>query len=246
MNDVELTAWRKGSALPPEVATFKWSRDNGAIVAGCELSGTELTVLDPRGFAANQWVELTNDGQELRGIPGTLVKVIKGEGEQLGLEQAVSKPADVPANEAWPTKVRRWDQSGKGGLKLIDGGVPVKEDDTDWIELEDGIQIQFLQAKGSQNYYRTGDYWLIPARVATGDIEWPQEKDAEGKTGPTAKPPQGIRHHYAPLAILTWGGSSWNQTDCRCFFEATNSCKIRSHGEDGMGSAPLCVSPGEE
>jgi hypothetical protein len=35
------------------------------------------------------------------------------------------------------------------------------------IDLEDGIQIQFLTG----GKYPTGDYWLIPARVATGDVE---------------------------------------------------------------------------
>lgn len=224
-----------------ESATFKWSRDNGAIVTGCELKGTELTVLNPRGFAANRWVELTNDEQDLRGEPGTLVKVTKVEGDVLTLEHTVLSLTDVPPDEEWPTKVRRWDQSEKGNVKLDGGAVPVKEgaNETDWIELEDGIQIQFQT--DNQNLYRTGDYWLIPARVATGNIEWPQETDAQGKA-PTAKPPNGIRHHYAPLAILTSADGIWGSTDCRCDFTAMNSCDIESHGEDGMGSAPSCES----
>ena len=28
--------------------------------------------------------------------------------------------------------------------------------------------------------YHTGDYWLIPARVATGKIEWPHKLDEKG------------------------------------------------------------------
>ena len=49
-------------------------------------------------------------------------------------------------------------------------------DATQWIALEDGILIQFqpVQSPGTgANTYRTGDYWLVPARVATGDVEWP-------------------------------------------------------------------------
>ena len=48
--------------------------------------------------------------------------------------------------------------------------------------------------------YQTGDYWLIPGRTATGDVEWP---------GPVATPlplslsPQGVEHHYAPLCNIT-------------------------------------------
>ena len=53
--------------------------------------------------------------------------------------------------------------------------------------------IRLLQV----NQYRTGDYWLIPARVATGNIEWPT-KDGE----PLALDPHGVKHHYTPLAIV--------------------------------------------
>lgn len=238
-------------------ATLKWSRDNGSIATSCDLKGTELIAGNPRGFAANQWVELTNDGQELRGHPGTLVKVVKVEGERFTLEQGVFKPADVPQDEDWPTKVRRWDQSEKGGLELMKGAVPVVEtvSDTDWFELENGIQIQFLPSgeKDHPNHYRTGDHWLIPARVQTGTIEWPVELkndgkpdlDANGNTKPIPKGPFGIRHHYAPLATLTKvaGGSGWEvKEDCRCSFQTLNGCEIESHGEEGMGGTPVCSS----
>jgi hypothetical protein len=72
--------------------------------------------------------------------------------------------------------------------------------------LEDGIQIQFQPGAT----YRTGDYWLIPARVATGDVEWPKLRDAQGKLVPDENgqpqpkplPPRGVEHHYAPLAVI--------------------------------------------
>jgi hypothetical protein len=57
------------------------------------------------------------------------------------------------------------------------------------------------------NEYRTGDYWLIPARTAAADIEWPTEgvKDSQGNltTSPRARRPQGIIHHYAPLGTFS-------------------------------------------
>jgi hypothetical protein len=236
-------------------ATFKWSRDNGAIATSCVMKGTELIAGNPRGFAANQWVELINDGQELRGDPGTLVKVIKVEGDRLTLEKVVSKPDDLPADEDWPKKVRRWDQNEKGRRKLINGAVPVDGavSDTEWFELEDGIQIQFLPSadKGNPNYYRAGDYWLIPARVQTGNIEWPVELenngrptlDVNGYTIPIPTPPLGIRHHYAPLATLTKVAGGWEVKDCRCFFQTLlNDRNIVSHGEEGMGGTPVCSS----
>lgn len=208
---------RRGTA---EHATFKWSRDNGTIATRATLSGAEVVAENPRGFAAGQWVELTNDGQELRGHAGTLVKLIKVEGDRFTLDSAVTVPADVPAGEEWPTKARRWDHRKVGSLALKDGAVPVREsvDDTGWIDIEDGVQIQFLSAivdNTAANVYRAGDYWVFPARVATGDIEWPTKPDGVTKL---PRPPRGIRHHYAPLAIVKPGASGWIIKDCRCKF----------------------------
>jgi hypothetical protein len=74
-----------------------------------------------------------------------------------------------------------------------------------WLTLEDGVQIRFEPPRQGQppNQYRTGDYWLIPARTATGDVEWPSETDAQGNGVPLALPPDGVVHHYAPLGVLT-------------------------------------------
>ena len=68
-----------------------------------------------------------------------------------------------------------------------------------WLTLEDGVQIQFPKPPARQkNTYRTGDYWWLPARTITGDVEW------LGPVGqPLAVPPHGVQHHYAPLAIIT-------------------------------------------
>jgi LysM repeat protein len=69
--------------------------------------------------------------------------------------------------------------------------------------------------------YRTGDYWLIPARTATGDVEWP------GEVGqPEARPPHGIEHHYAPLAIVISAGDN-GVIDCRRKFEPNVSLDLR-------------------
>jgi predicted flap endonuclease-1-like 5' DNA nuclease len=82
-----------------------------------------------------------------------------------------------------------------------------------WIDLEDGVQVYF-EPDGS---YRTGDYWLVPARTATGNVLWPTNEE----NAPEALPPHGIEHHYAPLARLSLDGSG-NVTcgdDCRCSFD---------------------------
>jgi hypothetical protein len=227
-------------------ATFKWSRDNGAIVTGVTLSGTEVTADNPRGFFGGQWIELTNDHQELRGRPGTLVKVIKVEGDKLTIEMPVSAPSSVPQGEEWPTRARRWDHRKIGSAALKDGAVPVKEstDETGWIDLEDGIQIQFLPSPDASagNLYRSGDYWTFPARVATGDIEWPSTLVGTTKVA-QPRSPRGIRHHYAPLAILKPVAAGWTITDCRCEFQPLNGCKLPSAGEDGIGGVLSCEAP---
>jgi hypothetical protein len=120
--------------------------------------------------------------------------------------------------------LRRWDQKSgdpkRGGLELFDGAGIIRESGGDkfWLALEDGVQIQFELAD-PPNVYRTGDYWLIPARTATGDVEWPRSM---GK--PTAKPPRGIEHHYAPLAIVSFKEETLEtKADCRPKFRVTTS-----------------------
>jgi Family of unknown function (DUF6519) len=143
-------------------------------------------------------------------------------------------PDTVPTSDAlaWSDqlaypKVRRWDQSETDDIELADGAVPIteaSEGSPNWISLEDGVQVQFA-AGGT---YRSDDYWLIPARVATG-IEWPVVEDEAGNTVQELCPPRGIEHHYAPLGFFAWRGETWKIKSCRCDFEPLSSCF-------GMGS----------
>src|SRR5262249_6445700 len=150
--------------------TFKWSRENGSVAtAWLGTQGNDLRVAHSRGFGGGDWVELTDDTRDLQGVPGVLVLLTKVEGDLLSVD-----PATVPATDAlaWSAQlihpiVRRWDQRENDATKLINGAVAVKEmtaTDPMWLDLENGVQIQFT----SGGTYRTGDYWLIPARVAGG------------------------------------------------------------------------------
>lgn len=190
---IEIHNGSGGNSTGNTPATFKWARDNGSVVAGIKLSGNELTVDNPRGFSVGQWVELTNDKQELRGMAGSLreIKKIDGDIFTLDVSSAINKSADVLQGE--PTKARRWDSAAT---------TIVEENDAEkWIKLADGIQIQFQQpSPQKKNRYRTGDYWLIPVRVASRDVGWPFEKG-------DALPPHGVEHHYAPLAIIIQGNA---------------------------------------
>jgi hypothetical protein len=204
------------------VATFKWSRDNGSVFAAwLNQEGEALTMGGlhdrARGFASGQWIELSDDERELRGKPGRLVKVNKLDGDIVTIEQS-SEPVDRK-QFSHTAVARRWDQHETEETKLHKGAIPVVEGQ--WFTLEDGVQVYFESAPagGPANHYRTGDYWLIPARVATKNIEWPQERDSHGKTGPAAVAPHGVTHHYAPLGILSLAGGNFGFEDCRCRFD---------------------------
>jgi hypothetical protein len=188
----------------PDRATFKWSRDNGSVVTEWkDKEGNELIVGRTRGFAEGQWVELTDDTRELRGQRGVLVQVMITNGVTLTIDpNSTAESIDRLSTFVNP-KVRRWDHHDTDTIKLTnDNAIAVQEGKP--IDLEDGIQIQFIPSGASDpNQYRTGDYWLIPARTATGNIEWPAVRDAQGKLIPATQPPHGVKHHYAPLWIIT-------------------------------------------
>ena len=187
-------------------ATFKWSRENASVIFPIEsIQGATITLehlgRDCRfGLKANDWVEIVDDDSVLQNRAETLLKIesVDAENRQVTVK---SPPGSNVGNS--PEKhpfLRRWDQKAgnQDGIVIVEGvGVDGK-----WFELEGGILIQFEAAGIGGNVvpqYRTGDYWLIPARTATGDVEWP--KNAAGE--PLAADPHGVVHHYAPLALLT-------------------------------------------
>jgi hypothetical protein len=194
-------------------ARFKWSRDNGSVVAEwVDVDGDDLIVRGvrdrARGFSAGQWVELVDDVHELRGETGVMVKLAKVEGERLTIDPTsttdeIPDPKKLTGAKA---KVRRWDQSSADLL--------VEEEQE--IQLEDGISIKFHKPATGSAQYRNGDYWLIPARAQTGDVEWPQTEDASGKPVPAAIAPHGIEHYFAPLAVVT--SATGDPVDCRRTF----------------------------
>lgn len=191
-------------------ATFKWSRDNATVETTIEaIDGYNITVADigkdeVLGFAADQWVEIVDEESTLKGIPHPLVQIDKidhPETRVIAMKTSVDYLKDKTC-----LKLRRWDQTGTGATS---GGVKMSED---WIDLEDGIQVQF-----SDGSYHAGDYWLIPARTETGEIEWPPFETPS--TRPIPQPPLGIQHHYCRLAFITVKeGVVQPPEDCRALF----------------------------
>lgn len=182
-----------------ENATFKWSRENGSVLFPIEsLEGNSVTVTtlgrDRRlGLKPGDWVEVSDDHRELRRdevLPLFRVENIVRDERLVVLEarDGVDLP-EYEANDPRHPLLRRWD----GGDAKSITEVPASSDAA--RSLENGIEIQFLQ-QGVPPRYRPGDYWLIPARVALGDIIWPEDDSGARK----ALPPHGITRHFAPLA----------------------------------------------
>jgi hypothetical protein len=222
-----------------DAATFKWSRDNATVVASVKRKEGDRLIVNglrdfSRWFTAGNWVEITYDELELNNLPGTLVRLARAEGETLTVDPYTtsgtvydpgSKYAGLPISNL---KVRRWDYKQPEDTELQAGAIPIEENR--WLELEDGVQVWFEPGPPAAQY-RTGDYWLIPARVATGDVEWPTTPAPDpanpGKqiNQPDPLPPHGVEHHYAPLAAVTIdGGNIAAVIDLRHKFPALGIC----------------------
>ncbi len=201
-------------------AAFTWSRDNGSIVFGLRaLQGSTATLDslgadDHNGLKEGDWVEVVDDISVLRFAPHPLLKVDAVDRVRFEVRLAVPPDVKLPVfNESSATHplLRRWDQ-GSDVLAVQEGK---------WIDLEDGVQI-FFEPDGE---YQTGDYWLIPARTATGDVLWPTSSSTHNGTEPQTLPPHGIAHHYAPLARISLDASGvvTCDADCRCTFDPTET-----------------------
>ncbi len=217
--------------------TFKWSRENGSVVfpiarlaadAGTHTIKVQVIRLgrDARlDLAVGDWVEIVDDAYVLTNRASPLHQVVAIDRADLSVTvDGILDDAGTGSRPPLHPLLRRWDQKGDG---LVGGAVPLVEAggdrDGNWLPLEDGVQIQFQPtgpARGRVSTpYRTGDYWMIPARVATGDVEWPG-----GSASPEALPPHGVEHHYAPLAILDPTALGRPPLDCRCGFRLTQPC----------------------
>ena len=226
--DVVVQAEGKGKKATT-TATFKWSRDNGSVMFPIvSLSGNEVIVASLGRDQCSQlkpgdWVEVCDDIHALRGASGPLAQVERVDRDELKVtlkwpEGVTDLPSYMEGET--PSKhplLRRWDHDGNlaayhGALLITESATP----EDGWIALEDGVEIWF--AAGGD--YRVGDYWLIPARVATGDVEWPDTLGSDGVAvpdDPAALPPYGPQHYYAPLAHVVPGAAGQGTSEeCRC------------------------------
>jgi hypothetical protein len=197
-------------------AFFVWSRENASVettitqVDGIHLYLHDLGKDEVLGFAKDQWVEIVSRNDELQGSPRFLAQIIQ---QPDPTENKVTLSTSAAAYSGRSgLRLRRWDMSGPS---VTSTGIAIGPG---WIDIEGGIQVQF--AEGS---YATRNYWQVPARTATGEIEWPPYQIPNVQ--PIPQPPQGIRHSYCKLARLDVINQTWFLTDCRDRFPSlTNIC----------------------
>ena len=189
---------------------------------------------ESKALKKGDWVEFVHESYVLQNRAESLLQVEDIDHQTMVVTLVTKGNGKLPLSPeiARLPILRRWDQCESKNPEIRpEGDIPIMPD---WIDLEDGIQIMFEEEakeddtkkeRTSDNkkqsltkHYRTGDYWLIPARVATNDIEWPSA--TEGVL------PHGIEHHYAPLAMLTKDTT-------------TNKLKVNMNYEFGIKKLPL-------
>ena len=181
--------------------TFKWARDNGATSFAIE----EFVNEDASGTDRIRVRRLGRD-QVLALAEQQFVEILDDDDVLLGRPGSFVQITDIDEEERILTlsaKVQGYTVARHARARRWDGG-PLEVDAGTAQELEDGIRLTF-----GGSAFATGDYWLFAARTATGEIEQLDEA-----------PPEGIRHRYAPLALLAWApnGASVEVEDCRATF----------------------------
>lgn len=232
-------------------ATFKWSRDNAIVasrISAIAVNGLDI-VVDSLGrdsvlsFHEGDWVEITDDYREFKGIPGELRRIqlsdgidsatrtITLEGDPLVLGLADGEfhidDSDSPVVPARNTRIIRWDQAG----------IVFREDETEYTDLNDAVSDGSILVpdSGTRLFLEKGilvDFDLetvvdeadFEAEFKTGDywIFSARVNDASIELLDRA-PPVGIHHHYAKLAIVNDSGI----IDCRTLWPpqtGTESC----------------------
>ncbi len=227
---------------PAGSATYKWSRDNGTLVTEwLELEADTLTLRsigndNVLNFAPGQWVEISDDGMELEGTPGTLAQIIRVEGRRITINPdnirhfpGSSGTLDINEFSRGTRKVRRWDFIGASAAPAVPDGAGGEV----WITLENGIEVKFDDLASGKEY-RTGDYWMFPARADNNNIEW-----ACDNNGNLEHEPHGTIFHYARLAFLNLTAGAWSViADAREIFPGLTNEELTYVGGDGQLSVP--------
>ena len=230
---------RGGSA---GTATYKWSRNNATTCVEW-LAQPDTNTLRIRGmahdrdsaFAPGQWLEIDDEGLELEGRPGTLARIAQVDETNITIDpdslihfDPTITALNIADFQRGVRRVRRWDMIGAIGELSVPGG-PVEN----WVELESGVEIRF--DVDPARLYSTGDFWVIPARAISRNIEWPCDT-AAGTPLAIASP---AAPDYARLAIVQRDSAIWTVlADLRPIVPALSDANLTLTGGDGQALFP--------
>ncbi|MBB3191863.1 DUF6519 domain-containing protein [Halomonas cerina] len=243
-------------------ARFKWSRFNGGLVGrGTYTQATDTIQVTANDQAINtagreafylEALAYDADYGHWRLVMTATQTTLVADG-QLELQGTVDNPGGVSDGDE--LFFRLWD--GIERVEAFQSGAGAHH------PLSDGIELAFDPPTADNGNYTPGDYWTFPVRAAGAEFEdlpWPNDD-----------PPEGVRYHRAPLAVLEWDGGPnvaldgpSRIHDCRRVFQPLtrldDCCTYRvgdgmvSHGDfasiqaavDSLpaGGGQICVLPG--
>lgn len=204
--------------------TFTWSRENGSVSArlvGFDAEKKAVTIEAPErdpalSITADDYIEVTDERRSMRGERGLVLEVTFVRGDVIEFEYLSEDDAAV----AWTLGdfplhpvVRRWE-----GVEPVRLG--------EWTALEAGVEVEFAGQS-----FRPCDYWTIPARTLSSDVDWPRA-GAVARFEPPAE--AGVGHAVLAVAERAADGI-WTVKDCRRRFPPlTQMTRFSYLGGDGQ------------
>lgn len=231
----------------PGTATYKWSRENAVLATEwLALDGNALTIRAigrdrAQSFAAGDWLEIDDEGLQLEGRPGTLARITDVIGQTLIIDVDTLRHFDGAPGPNAPggrdldfneynrgvRRIRRW------SMLDASGAIPVPADPAEtWLDLENGIQVLFDFDAARE--YKTGDYWITPARAINRNIEWHCDD-----TGAPLAITSFARHDFSRLAFVRRATGGYTiQADTRRIFPALTDAQLAYVSGDGQELLP--------
>ena len=144
-------------------------RDGSVLVAVSHVSGADV-VVESLGFDANLGFQPGPVGRVRATIPISIGPIPEPSGRAVPNQEHQCRAAhphhDRRRGTGGSFATRNFAPLEQFGTSATSSGVALAAGS--WLDLENGIQVQF--APGN---FDAGDYWVIPARTATGEVEWP-------------------------------------------------------------------------
>lgn len=197
--DIFSSKWRPKVRCWDSLFKDTWTHEQGINIEKIEKN--RIIIKNPgeeflRSIAVGSYLELTDNIRELRGEIRILAKV---ESQRIS-ETIIELELEPEKLDNVKDHVLEDDLPLDRTPRIIPYD-PEKE----WIELEEGIEVHFERGN---NHYRTGDYWLIPARSSNQSIEWPTDE----KGRPEYQQNFGKRQ-YCRLAVLRYSDLGWKKIE---------------------------------